>query len=160
MGPHRRQLKSTAAEAAQFRARAMIGFAAVLLALGGLGAWYFKLQVVDHAQYATQSEANRVKLRPVLPARGLILDRKGRVLADNVPAYRLDVMPQEAGEPDQWLPALRRIVAISDEDVRNLQAQLRAGRFKPVTLKPRIEPEEAARFAVDRWRFPGVELVP
>jgi penicillin-binding protein 2 len=160
VGPRRRQLKSQAAEAAQFRVRAAIGFVVVLLALGGLGAWYFKLQVIDHAQYATQSEANRVKLRPVLPGRGLILDRKGRVLADNVPAYRLDVMPQEAGEPDQWLPALRRIVAISDEDVRNLQAQLRAGRFKPVTLKPRIEPEEAARFAVDRWRFPGVELVP
>lgn len=160
MGPRRRQLKSPAAEAAQFRVRAAIGFAIVLLSLAGLGAWYFKLQVVDHAQYATQSEANRVKLRPVLPGRGLILDRKGRVLADNVPAYRLDVMPQEAGPPEQWLPALRRIVAISDEDVRNLQAQLRAGRFKPVTLKPRVEAAEAARFAVDRWRFPGVELVP
>jgi penicillin-binding protein 2 len=161
VAPRRRQLKSQAAEAAQFRARAAIGFAAVLLALGGLGAWYFKLQVVDHAQYATQSEANRVKLRPVLPGRGLILDRKGRVLADNVPAYRLDVVPQEAGEPYAWLPALRRIVAISDEDVKHLQDELRAGhRFKAVTLKPRVEPEEAARFAVDRWRYPGVELVP
>ncbi len=161
MGPRRRQLKSPAAEAAQFRVRAAIGFGVVLLALVGLGAWYFKLQVVDHAQYATQSEANRVKLRPVLPGRGLILDRKGRVLADNVPAYRLDVMPQEAGALDAWLPSLRGIVAISDEDVRNLQDQLRAGhRFKPVTLKPRVEPEEAARFAVDRWRYPGVELVP
>ena len=161
MGPRRRQLKSPAAEAAQFRVRAAIGFAIVLLALVGLGAWYFKLQVIDHAQYATQSEANRVKLRPVLPGRGLILDRKGRVLADNVPAYRLDVMPQEAGDLDQWLPSLRRIVAISDDDVANLQDQLRAGhRFKPVTLKPRVDPEEAARFAVDRWRYPGVELVP
>jgi penicillin-binding protein 2 len=161
VGPHRRQLKSTAAEAAQFRVRAAIGFAVVLFSLVGLGAWYFKLQVVDHAQYATQSEANRVKLRPVLPGRGLIVDRKGRVLADNVPAYRLDVMPQEAGDLDRWLPSLRRIVAISDDDVANLQDQLRAGhRFKPVTLKPRVEPEEAARFAVDRWRYPGVELVP
>ena len=160
MGPRRRQLKSPVAEAAQFRRRALLGFVVVLLALGGLGAWYFKLQVVDHARYATQSEANRVKLRPVLPGRGLILDRKGRVLADNVPAYRLDVMPQEAGPPERWLPALRRVVAISDDDVRALQAQLAAGRFKPVTLKPRIDPEEAARFAVDRWRFPGVELVP
>jgi penicillin-binding protein 2 len=161
VGPRRRQLKSTAAEAAQFRVRAAIGFAMVLLALVGLGAWYFKLQVIDHAQYATQSEANRVKLRPVLPGRGLILDRKGRVLADNVPAYRLDVMPQEAGDLDQWLPSLRRIVAISDDDIANLQDQLRAGhRFKPVTLKPRVEPEEAARFAVDRWRYPGIELVP
>jgi len=161
VGPRRRQLKSPAAEAAQFRRRAAIGFAVVVLAFVALATWYFKLQVVDHARYATQSEANRVKLRPVLPGRGLILDRKGRVLADNVPAYRLDVTVQEAGEPERWLPALRRIVSISDDDVRNLEAQLRAGhRFKPVTLKPRVDPEEAARFAVDRWRFPGVELVP
>ena len=161
MRPRRRQLKSPSAEAAQFRVRAAIGFAIVVLALGGLGAWYFKLQVLDHADYATQSEANRVKLRPVLPGRGLILDRKGRVLADNVPAYRLDVMPLEAGAADAWLPALRRIVALDDEDVQHFRDALRAGRrFKPITLKPRVGPEEVARFAVDRWRFPGIELVP
>ncbi len=161
MRPRRRQLKSPGAEAAQFRVRAAIGFAIVVLALGGLGAWYFKLQVLDHADYATQSEANRVKMRPVLPGRGLILDRKGRVLADNVPAYRLDVMPLEAGAADAWLPALRRIVALDDEDVQHFRDALRAGRrFKPITLKPRVDPEEVARFAVDRWRFPGVELVP
>jgi penicillin-binding protein 2 len=161
MGPRRRQLKSPSAEAAQFRVRAALGFAIVVLALGGLGAWYFKLQVVDHADYATQSEANRVKLRPVLPGRGLILDRKGRVLADNVPAYRLDVTALEAGAPDTWLPALRRIVVLDDEDVKHFQAELQAGRrFKPITLKPRVDAEEVARFAVDRWRFPGVELVP
>jgi penicillin-binding protein 2 len=161
MGPRRRQLKHQGAEAVQFRARAALGFAIVLLALGGLGAWYFKLQVLDHDDYATQSEANRVKLRPVLPGRGLILDRKGRVLADNVPAYRLDVTPLEAGATDSWLPALRRIVVLDDEDVQHFRAELRAGhRFKPITLKPRVDPEEVARFAVDRWRFPGVELVP
>jgi penicillin-binding protein 2 len=161
VGLRRRQLKSPGAEAAQFRVRAAIGFVVVLLALGGLGGWYFKLQVVDHADYATQSEANRVKLRPVLPGRGLILDRKGRVLADNVPAYRLDVTPLEAGAADTWLPALRRIVVLDDEEVQRFLAELRAGRrFKPITLKPRVDPEEVARFAVDRWRFPGVELVP
>ena len=161
MGPRRRQLKHQGAEAAQFRVRAALGFAIVLLALGGLGAWYFKLQVIDHDDYATRSEANRVKLRPVLPGRGLILDRKGRVLADNVPAYRLDVTPLEAGAADHWLPALRRIVVLDDEDVKHFHSELRAGhRFKPITLKPRVDPEEVARFAVDRWRFPGVELVP
>ena len=161
MGPRRRQLKSPGAEAAQFRVRAAIGFAIVVLSLVGLGAWYFKLQVLDHADYATRSEANRVKLRPVLPGRGLILDRKGRVLADNVPAYRLDVTVLEAGATQTWLPQLRRIVALDDDDVKRFEAELHAGRrFKPITLKPRVEAEEVARFAVDRWRFPGVELVP
>jgi penicillin-binding protein 2 len=161
VGPRRRQLKSPAAEAAQFRRRALLGFVTVVVALGGLGAWYFRLQVIDHADYATQSEANRVKLRPVLPGRGLILDRKGRVLADNVPAYRLDVTPLEAGPPGQWLPALRRIVALDDEDLAEFEQARKAGnRFRPITLKPRVDAAEAARFAVDRWRYPGVELVP
>ena len=161
MALRRRQLKSPSAEAAQFRVRAAIGFAVVVLALVGLGGWYFKLQVVDHADYATQSEANRFRLRPVLPGRGLILDREGRVLADNVPAYRLDVMPLEAGDPGQWLAALRRIVVLEDDDVKQFHDAVKAGRrFKPITLKPRVEAAEAARFAVDRWRFPGVELVP
>ncbi len=161
MGPRRRQLKSPAAEAAQFKRRALLGFVLVVLSLAGLAGWYFKLQVVDHADYALQSEANRVKLRPVLPGRGLILDRKGRVLADNVPAYRLDVTPLEAGPAEQWLPALRRIVALDDEDIADFGKAVKAQkRFRPITLKPRVDAEEAARFAVDRWRFPGVELVP
>ncbi|HEY7599846.1 MAG TPA: penicillin-binding transpeptidase domain-containing protein, partial [Candidatus Limnocylindrales bacterium] len=161
MGPRRRQLKSPAAEAAQFRRRALLGFVLVVLALVGLGGWYFKLQVVDHANYALKSEANRVKLRPVLPGRGLILDRKGRVLADNVPAYRLDVTPLEAGPPEEWLPALRRIVALDDEQVAEFEEARRTQkRFRAITLKLRVSEEEAARFAVDRWRFPGVELVP
>jgi penicillin-binding protein 2 len=161
MGPRRRQLKHQGAEAAQFRVRAALGFAIVLLTLGGLGGWYFKLQVLDHGDYAMRSEANRIKPRPVLPGRGLILDRKGRVLADNVPAYRLDVTPLEAGATKAWLPALRRIVALDDEDLARFEDERRAGkRFKPITLKSRVSPDEAARFAVDRWRFPGVELVP
>ncbi len=59
------------------------------------------LQVLEHDEYATRSEANRIKLRPVVPARGLIYDRKGRMLADNVPAFRLDVMPEEAGRCEE-----------------------------------------------------------
>ena len=161
MGPRRRQLKSPGAEATQFRVRAAIGFAVVLLTLGGLAAWYFRLQVLEHHDYAMRSEANRVKPRPVLPGRGLILDRQGRVLADNVPAYRLDVTPLEAGPPRAWLPALRRIVALDAEELARFEAARRAGkRFKPITLKPRLSPEEAARFAVDRWRYPGVDVVP
>src|SRR5690606_14593330 len=146
---------------AQFRRRALLGFVVVVVSLLGLAGWYYRLQVLEHTRYALQSEANRLKLRPVLPGRGLILDRKGRVLADNVPAYRLDVTPLEAGPPGDWLPQLRRIVALDDEAVARFEEARRTGkRFRPITLKPRVGPEEVARFAVDRWRFPGVELVP
>src|SRR3546814_2947304 len=63
----RRRLKNHARETAQFRARALLGFVIVVLALGGLAGWYFKLQVLDHADYAKRSEANRIKPRPVVP---------------------------------------------------------------------------------------------
>ncbi len=93
---NRRPAKNPHAEAEQFRRRAVLGFLAVALALVGLGAWYFRLQVLQHADYATRSEANRIRPRPVVPARGMIYDRQGRLLAENVPAFRLDVTPDKA----------------------------------------------------------------
>src|SRR5690606_26078511 len=71
----RRHAKNPHAEAEQFRRRAVLGFAVVVLCLAGLAGWYFKLQVVDHEVYATRSEANRIKPRPVVPGRGMIYDR-------------------------------------------------------------------------------------
>ncbi len=161
MRPYRRPLKNAAAEAMQFRRRAAVAFIGVLVALAGLALWYFKLQVIEHADYATRSEANRIKPRPVVPGRGLILDRKGRVLAHNVPAYRLDVVPDEAGDPKALLANLSKIIALAPEDIERFEAQRKATRgFRALTLKPRVDDAEAARFAVDRWRYPGVELVP
>ncbi|GAA5000595.1 penicillin-binding protein 2 [Lysobacter lycopersici] len=160
-GRRRRQLKNPSAETALFRMRAAVGFFAVLLALGGLAGWYFRLQVLQHDDYATRSEANRVRLRPVVPARGLILDRKGRVLAENVPAWRLDVVPDQAGDIAKLVPELAKIIAISPDDIEKFDDARHGARgFKPITLKARLDDDEVARFAVDRWRFPGVEVVP
>jgi penicillin-binding protein 2 len=159
MGPRRRVLKNAALEAEQFRRRAMLAFAGVVLALLSLSLWYFRLQVWQHADYATRSEENRIKLLPVVPGRGLIVDRNGKVLADNVPAFRLDVTPNEAGDTKKWLPELAKIVDLRPEDIQRYEASRYIARgFKPVTLKLRVSEEEAARFAVDRWRFPGIEL--
>lgn len=156
----RRVLKNLRAEAAQFRVRAGIAFGGVLVALSGLAAGYFNLQVLQHDDYALRSEANRIKLQPVVPGRGLILDRKGRILADNVPAWRLDVTGDIAGDVDAWLPALARTVGLSPEDEARFRAAYGSTPgFRPVTLKLRLSEDEVARFAVDRWRYPGVELV-
>jgi penicillin-binding protein 2 len=160
-GRRRRQIKNASAETALFRTRAAIGFVLVLFALGGLAAWYFRLQVLQHEDYATRSEANRIRLRPVVPARGLILDRKGRVLAENVPAWRLDVVPDQAGDLKRLEAELSKIVSISADDIEKFDEARRGARgFKPITLKARLDDDEVARFAVDRWRFPGVEAVP
>ena len=95
----RRRGKNPHAEADQFRRRAVIGFAVVGACLVALAAWYFKLQVLDHDEYATRSEANRIRPRPVVPGRGTIYDRNGKLLAENVPAFRLDVTPDKVKDP-------------------------------------------------------------
>ncbi len=156
-----RPLKEHAAEAALFRRRALIGFLCALLGLAVLAGWYFHLQVVQHDLYATRSENNRLRLVPVAPARGLILDRKGRILADNVSAWRLDAVPERAGDGAALLANLQGVVAMDLEQQARFLREYKASRpFKPVTLKLRLAEDEAARFAVNRWRFPGVELVP
>src|SRR5690606_12195127 len=114
-----------------------------------------------HDEFATRSEANRLRLVPVAPARGLIYDRKGRILADNVAAWRLEAVPERAGDGAKLLAKLREVVALDAEQQAQFLRDYKAARpFKPVTIKLRVSDEEAARFAVDRWRYPGVELVP
>ena len=157
----RRQAKNPRAEAEQFRRRAALGFLGVLVCLVGLGGWYFKLQVLDHDIYATRSEANRIKPRPVVPGRGMIYDRNGRLLAENVPAFRLDITPDKVKDMDATLAGLAKILTITPEDLETFNKSRKARRsFLPVTLKLRVTDEEMARFAVDRWRYPGVELEP
>ncbi len=157
----RRPAKNPHAEAEQFRRRAALGFLGVLVCLLGLGGWYFKLQVLDHDIYATRSEANRIKPRPVVPGRGMIYDRNGRLLAENVPAFRLDITPDKVKDMDATLAGLAKILDITPEEIETFNKSRKARRsFLPVTLKLRVTDEEMARFAVDRWRYPGVELEP
>ncbi len=157
----RRRSKNPHAEAEQFRRRAVLGFVVVAACLIGLAGWYFKLQVLDHDEYATRSEANRIRPRPVVPGRGTIYDRNGKLLAENVPAFRLDVTPDKVKDPARLIADLRTIIELTPEDITRFEATRKATRgFRPITLKLRVSEEEMARFAVDRWRYPGVELVP
>ena len=158
----RRQLmKNPAAEADQFQRRAFIGFIGIAVAISGLCLGYFRLQVLQHEEYRTRSEANRIKPRPVVPARGLIYDRNGKLLADNVPAYRLEVVPEQTGDLDATLKALNELIGLAPEELQQFRANRRATRvFRPVVLKLRLSEEQRARLAVNRHRFPGVDVVP
>ncbi|WP_222565383.1 penicillin-binding protein 2 [Novilysobacter antarcticus] len=156
----RRVLKDAAAEVRHFRTRVLIAFIGVTLVLSGLALGYYRLQVWHHDEYATRAEQNRIKLRPVVPGRGLIYDRKGRILADNVPAFRLEVTPREAGDPEDWLPGLAGIIDLSEQEIEDFLAARKVTRgYKPIILKLRVKPDELARLAVDRWKYPGVEVV-
>jgi penicillin-binding protein 2 len=159
--PRQRISKNPYAEAEQFRRRAVLGFVAVAVVLLGLGSWYFKLQVIDHDIYVTRSEINRIRPRPVVPARGNIYDRNGVLLAENVPAYRLEVLPEKAGDAQQLIAELGKVMALDPDDIARFNAARKTSPgFLPIPLKLRLREDEIARFAVDRWRFPGVEVVP
>jgi len=159
--PPRDCLRNPAEEAARFQLRAVVGLALVALALTGLAGWYFVLQVIEHEDYARQSAANRIKPVPLIPGRGLIFDRNEQLLAENVHAWRLEVTPEMVKDMPAMLEALGQRIALSEDELTRFERERRAQRaFKTIPLKLRVSETDAARFAVDRWRFPGVEIVP
>jgi penicillin-binding protein 2 len=157
----RRAIKDSRNEGELFRRRALAGFALILLGLAGLIGRYVSLQVTRYDEFATRSENNRVKPIPIAPARGLIYDRNGVLLADNVPAFRLEVVPDQVKDMTAMLAQLGQVIPLGQDDLDAFRKQLKQSRhFESVPLKLRLSEDEIARFAVNRWRFPGVDVVP
>jgi penicillin-binding protein 2 len=120
-----------------------------------------QLQVFDHALFAEKSQGNRVRIEAVPPIRGLVFDRKGRVIAENLPAYQLELIPEQVDDLDDTLNRLAAINLIDATDIPRFKALSgSAQQFKPVTLKIRLTDEEIANFAIQRPRFPGVDFQP
>ncbi|HET6592930.1 MAG TPA: penicillin-binding protein 2, partial [Xanthomonadales bacterium] len=154
-------IKDHAAETRQFRARARVAFLIVLLALLLLGLRYVFLQIVSHEEFATRSANNQVRLAPVPPNRGLIYDRRGRPVAENQPAYRLELVPEKVSGLPETIAALSRIIELPEDAYEGFQEERKRYReFDSVPLKFNLSDEEVARFAVDRHRYEGVEVVP
>lgn len=161
MALRRRSIKDTRGESALFRVRALVGFVLILLGLSALVARYVYLQIQRHDEFALRSENNRVKPRAIPPARGLIFDRNGVLLADNVPAFRLEVVPEQVPDMKAMLSAIRDVVPLDDDDIDAFKKQLRQNRrFDSVPLKLHLTEDEIARFAINRWRFRGLDVVP
>jgi penicillin-binding protein 2 len=132
-----------------------------ILLMGAVVARLVQLQVFDYEMFAEQSQGNRFRIEAVPPTRGLIFDRKGRVLAENLPAYQLELIPEQVDDLGDTLARLAEINLIAAEDIENFRELARSGpRFKPVTLKLRLTDEEIANFAIQRPRFPGVDFQP
>ncbi len=161
MALRRRSIKDSRGESTLFRVRALVGFALILLGLSVLVVRYSYLQVQRHDEFALRSENNRVKPRAIPPARGLIYDRSGVLLADNVPAFRLEVVPEQVPDMKAMLSDIRDVIPLGDDDVETFRKQLKQNRrFDSVPLKLHLTEDEIARFAINRWRFPGLDVVP
>ncbi|MDT8386481.1 MAG: penicillin-binding protein 2 [Thiogranum sp.] len=118
------------------------------------------LQVLAHEHYITLADDNRIKILPLPPNRGLIFDRNGLILADNLPSYRLEITPEQIHDMDGTVEQLGRLVNIRDVDLKRFR-KLRHSTpgFKPVPLRFHLSDEEVARFAINRHKFPGVDIV-
>ena len=152
-------LKDYLWESRLFRDRAVTAGTFVLLLLVLLIGRLINLQVVNHEHFTTLSQDNRVKLLPLPPTRGLIYDRNGLILAQNLPTFSLEVTPEQVADIELTLNELGKIITIEERDRKRfdrLKKQRR--RFDSIPIKVRLGPEELAIFAVNRHRFPGVDI--
>jgi penicillin-binding protein 2 len=144
-----------------FRGRALFAGFAIMIAFSVVAARLVYLQVIKRDHYYTLAEANRISLLPVVPNRGLILDRHNELLADNYSAYTLEVMPSRVKNLDAMLEELNAIVEIQPRDKRRFKRLLEESKsFESLPIRNRLTEEEVARFAVNRYRFPGFSIRP
>ncbi|GAB3541253.1 penicillin-binding protein 2 [Noviherbaspirillum agri] len=154
------EFKNTERELHLFRLRLSVVGVFVLVCFGLLLSRFLWLQVVRHEDYMSQANDNRISVVPVVPNRGLILDRNGVVLARNFAAYTLEITPSKLGAPlETVIDDLAEIVDIQPKDRRRFRRLLEeAKNFESVPIRTRLSDEEVARFSVQRYRFPGVEI--
>ncbi len=154
-------IKDIHSERRLFLGRVILAAIFSLLLMSLVVARLVQLQIIDYELFAEKSQGNRVRVEPVPPIRGLIYDRRGVILAENVPAYQLELIPEQVHDIDDTLQRLATMGLIESEDIEGFKELSRSGpRFKPVTLKFRLTEEEIANFAIQRPRFPGVDFQP
>lgn len=153
------EIRNVEADLAQFRNRVVVAGLAVLFAFGLVAARMYYLQVDQHDRLMAQAESNRTAVLPVVPNRGEILDRHGRVLATSFSAYTLEINPSRVADVDATIEALGEIVEIPPRDVRRFrQLRSESRRFDSLPIRTRLTDEEVARFTAQRYRFPGVDV--
>ena len=153
------ELRNAELDARRFRRRILVVGAVVFFAFCLVVARLVFLQVVRHEDLAEQAESNRTAIVPVVPNRGLILDRNGVVLATNYAAYTLEITPSRVSELDETIDALAQVVDIQQRDRRRFRRLMEESRgFESLPIRTRLSDQEVARFTAQRYRFPGVDV--
>ncbi len=142
-----------------FRRRAIVAALFVLACFGVLAARFYFLQVVQYDYFHARAEGNRVAVLPVVPNRGVIVDRYGTALARNYSAYTLEINPRQVRDLEGTIDALARLVPIEERDRRRFRRLLLETKyFESVPIRTHLTDEEVARVTAQRYRFPGVEV--
>jgi penicillin-binding protein 2 len=159
MKKSRSEFKNYQHEQHYFRVRLGVAAIVVLLCFGALASRFFLLQVARYEHYQTLAENNRISLVPIVPNRGLILDRNGVLLAHNFFVYTLEITPAKVNDVEQTINEISKLVEISSLDRKRFKKlREQSHNFESVPLRTHLNEAEAARFAVNRYRFPGVDI--
>jgi penicillin-binding protein 2 len=153
------EIRNVEVDLYRFRDRVMVASIVVLCAFLLLSLRLVYLQVVRYDDLNAQAESNRTAIVPIVPNRGLILDRNGVVLATNYSAYTLEITPSKVDDIEATIDALAAVVDIQLRDRRRFKKLRDEGRsFDSLPIRTRLTDEEVARFAAQRFRFPGVDI--
>jgi len=153
------EIKDVFRETRVFTTRSILIGILLLGLIGILLTRLFYLQVIEYDRYSTLSKNNRISVVPRPPVRGLIFDRNGIPLARNIPSYTLEVVPDQVSDMDSLLDELGKLVKLTEYDLKLFHRDVkRKARFDTIILRSQLTDREAARFAVNRYRFKGVEL--
>ena len=153
------ELRNVEMDLSRFRTRVFVVSIVVLLCFLLLLMRLVYLQIWRHDDLRAQAESNRTSIVPIVPNRGLILDRNGIVLASNYSAYTLEITPSKSGEVEQTIDELSKFIDISARDKRRFKKLMEESKsFESVPIRTRLTDTEVARFSAQRFRFPGVEI--
>ena len=153
-------LNDSERELHQFRNRIVALVLFILVCFFFLLLRFVWVQIVRHSNYVAQAEENRISIVPTMPSRGIIMDRNGVILANNYSAYTLEITPAKIGaKMEDVVEELSQIIEITPRDRKRFKKRMEeAKRFESIVLKAKLTDEEVARFSVQRYRFPGVEV--
>ena len=142
-----------------FHIRIITAFLIIMLLTAGLVVRLVYLQVVGHQLYETKAKENSIKIEPTVPSRGIIYDRRGNILAENIQTYSLEIIPEQVKDLDDTLARLRQIIPISDEKIEQFhKLRSRQKKYTSIPLISNITEEELTKFSVVRPFFQGVDV--
>ncbi len=154
------EIKDTERELQLFRMRLSVAGLVVFICFGLLMLRFLWLQAIRHSEYFERAESNRISIVPAVPNRGLIIDRNGVVLARNFSAYPLEITPAKIDRNlDTVIDELSQLVDIQPKDRKRFRRLMEESKtFESLPIRTRLTDEEVARFAAQRYRFPGVDI--
>jgi penicillin-binding protein 2 len=164
MARRQARIKNYFAENRLFMVRGIVASVIALALLLCVAGRLFYLQVVKYQYYSTLSQGNRIRIEPIPPSRGLILDRNGVVLADNQPAFNIELIREQVGDGkalDATLAQLVDIGVLRPEEVSAIRRTVLSHKvYESVPIKLQVDEEQMARFALHRYQFSGVDIRP